>query len=131
MNARECVDWVWGRWVYVPWARPARGRTVAQGSPAAQGSPVAHKSHGAVRLSVQNTLREKRLALARRLGKSPGPLMAARRCDGRHIKQALSPIKGEAIWVGEQVGGSGTLGSVRLGARSPMLWPKYLDDIEG
>ena len=94
MNARECVDWVWGRWVYVPWARPARGRTVAQGSPAAQGSPVAHKSHGAVGLSAQNTLREKRLALARRSGKSPGPLMAARRCDGRHIKQALSPHQG-------------------------------------
>ena len=57
-------------------------------------APVAHKSHGAVRLSVQNTLREKRLALARRSGKSPGPLMAARRCDGRHIKQALSPHQG-------------------------------------
>ena len=114
-----------------PGRDPARGRTVAQGSPAAQGSPVAHKSHGAVGLSAQNTLREKRLALARRSGKSPGPLMAARRCDGRHIKQALSPHQGEAIWVGEQVGGSGTLGSVRLGARSPMLWPKYLDDIEG
>ena len=77
-----------------PGRDPARGRTVAQGSPAAQGSPVAHKSHGAVRLSVQNTLREKRLALARRSGKSPGPLMAARRCDGRHIKQALSPHQG-------------------------------------
>ena len=35
------------------------------------------------------------------------------------------------IWAGEQVGGSGTLGSFRLDARSPMLWPKYLDDIEG
>ena len=83
-----------------PGRDPARGRTVAQGSPAAQGSPVAHKSHGAVRLSVrspcyvQNTLREKRRALARRSGKSPGPLMAARRCDGRHIKQALSPHQG-------------------------------------
>ena len=52
------------------------------------------KGHGAVRLSVQNTLREKRRALARRSGKSPGPLMAARRCDGRHIKQALSPHQG-------------------------------------
>ena len=28
-------------------------------------------------------------------------------------------------------GGSGTLGSSRLGARSPMLWPKYVHDIEG
>ena len=28
-------------------------------------------------------------------------------------------------------GGSGSLGSSRLGARSPMLWPKYLHDIEG
>ena len=63
-------------------------------APAAQGSPVAHKSHGAVGLSAQNTLREKRLALARRSGKSPGPLMAARRCNGRHIKQALSPHQG-------------------------------------
>ena len=77
-----------------PGRDPARGRTVAQGSPAAQGSPVAHKSHGAVGLSAQNTLREKRLALARRSGKSPGPLMAARRCDGRHIKQALSLHQG-------------------------------------
>ena len=131
MNARECVDWVWGRWVYVPWRDPARGRTVAQGSPAAQGSPVAHKSHGAVRLSVQNTLREKRRALARRSGKSPGPLMAARRCDGRHIKQALSPHQGGGDMGRGAGGGSGTLGSVRLGARSPVLWPKYLDDIEG
>ena len=78
MNARECVDWVWGRWVYVPWARPRAWPHCRSGSPAAQGSPVAHKSHGAVGLSAQNTLREKRLALARRSGKSPGPLMAAR-----------------------------------------------------
>ena len=89
-----------------PGRDPARGRTVAQGSPCAQGSPVAHKSHGAVRLSVQNTLREKRLALARRSGKSPGPLMAARRCDGRHIKQSVeSPSRGRRYGSGSRWGG--------------------------
>ena len=46
-------------------------------------------------------------------------------------KTSIESHQGEAIWVGEQVGGNGTLGSVRLGARSPILWPKYLDDIEG
>ena len=65
------------------------------------------------------------------LRKSPGPLRAARRCDGRHIKQALSPHQGGGDMGRGAGGGSGTLGSVRLGARSPMLWPKYLDDIEG
>ena len=114
-----------------PGRDPARGRTVAQGSPAAQGSPVAHKSHGAVRLSVQNTLREKRLALARRSGSRLA-------FDGRaavrrptHQTSVESPSRGRRYGSGKQVGGSGTLGSVRLGARSPMLWPKYLDDIEG
>ena len=52
-------------------------------------------------------------------GKSPGPLMAARRCDGRHIKQALSPHQGGGDMGRGAGGGSGTLGSVRLGARSP------------
>ena len=38
-------------------------------------------------------------------GKRPfdGPLMAARRCDGRHIKQSLSPNQGR----GETGGGEG------------------------
>ena len=106
MNARECVDWVWGRWVYVPWARPRAGRTVAQGSPAAQGKPVAHKSHGAVGLSAQNTLREKRLALARRSGKSPGPF------DGRaavrrptHQTSVESPSRGRRYGSGSRWGG--------------------------
>ena len=83
-----------------PGRDPARGRTVAQGSPAAQGSPVAHKSHGAVRLSVRSPMlcpkhpqREETRARAA-LRESPGPLMAARRCDGRYIKQALSPHQG-------------------------------------
>ena len=116
-----------------PGRDPARGRTVAQGSPAAQGSPVALKSHGVCEAPcyVQNTIREKRCALARRSGKSPGPLMAARRCDGRHIKQSLSPHQGGGDMGRGAGGGSGTLGSFRLGARSPMLWPKYLHDIEG
>ena len=56
MNARECVDLAWGRWVYVHWARPHSGRTVAQGSAAAQGSPGAQKSHGALRLSVRSPM---------------------------------------------------------------------------
>ena len=42
--------------------------------------------------------------------------MAARRCDGRHIKQALSPHQGGGDMGRGAGGGSGTLGSVRLGA---------------
>ena len=131
MNARECVDWVWGRWVYVPWARPRAWPHCRSGKPCGSGKPCRSQKpwSGWVECPKHPQREETRARAA--LRKSPGPLMAARRCDGRHIKQALSPHQGEAIWVGEQVGGSGTLGSVRLGARSPMLWPKYLDDIEG
>ena len=89
-----------------PGRDPARGRTVAQGSPAAQGSPVAHKSHGAVGLSAQNTLREKRLALGAALREVAWPF------DGRaavrrptHQTSVESPSRGRRYGSGSRWGG--------------------------
>ena len=116
------LTWHWVVGFMYPGRDHARGRTVAKGSPAAQESPVAQKSHGPVRLSVRSPMlctkhhqREETRARA--------ALMAARRCDGRHIKQSLSPHQGEGDMGRGAGGGSGTLGSSRFGTRSLMLWP--------
>ena len=86
-----------------PGRDPARGRTVAEGSPAAQGSPVAQKRHGSVRLSVRSPMlcpkhhqREETRARAalREIAWPFDGRAAVRQCDGRHIKQALSPHQG-------------------------------------
>ena len=132
MNARECVDWVWGRWVYVPWARPRAWPHCRSGKPCGSGKPCRSQKpwSGWVECPKHPQREETRARAALREVAWPFDGRAAVRRP-THQTSVESPSRGEAIWVGEQVGGSGTLGSVRLGARSPMLWPKYLDDIEG